>query len=437
MNKYFLIVASYFVSFSSLSAQLNKPIIEPFNIGWGWFNLRISGTQIAPKAVEWQVIEKNLNQIVFSTSCDNTICSSNCLNGLFGDQKDTREKLIVGCKSNTTYTAKVRYNNAIEWSPWSESIDISTPIEPNYSGDEISILVWGNELVYFGDQCGIISTSRLGSQSLDSKDNFCYALQCDMRRVLNRKINIVNASYDGASIDSWLDIDKYKFDSIYASAYAMSLFFFGQESARKNIIATDYAKKLDSLSRFLASRQHHHIINSIHYTTDISKVSRKTQSDYAAAWNNKINTLESFEPDVAKYLWKGLDLYNLFRVDTLRYISPDGLHLDMTEGVPALVYRLAPYLFEIIDSTLTNTISTPPNKVSTYQKNNEILIHNSSINELLHYDLINLNGIKVQSGKISNSSITLNENISTGIYFLRLINNNSHVISQTKLFYNN
>lgn len=87
MNKYFLIVASYFVSFSSLSAQLNKPIIEPFNIGWGWFNLRISGTQIAPKAVEWQVIEKNLNQIVFSTSCDNTICSSNCLNGLFGDQK--------------------------------------------------------------------------------------------------------------------------------------------------------------------------------------------------------------------------------------------------------------------------------------------------------------------------------------------------------------
>ncbi|MBK7465540.1 MAG: T9SS type A sorting domain-containing protein [Saprospiraceae bacterium] len=71
------------------------------------------------------------------------------------------------------------------------------------------------------------------------------------------------------------------------------------------------------------------------------------------------------------------------------------------------------------------------------KKNNEILIHNSSINELLHYDLINLNGIKVQSGKISNSSITLNENISTGIYFLRLINNNSHVISQTKLFYNN
>ena len=437
MRKQLLIIYSLVFLNYSLFGQLVKPSLESFNLGWGWFNLRLTGNTVVPKFVDWQVKDKIRDKIIFQTSCDNTTCPLSCPGEFFADQKDVREKLIIGCKDANFFEAKVRYSDGVQWSPWSEILNIATPEEPKYSSKEINILVWGNELVSYGDICGINTKSRLGYFPDSTKDNFCYALQCDLRRVLNQKINVINVGGPDETIDSWLKNHKSKYESIYANGYQLSLFFFGHESARANITHQDFAKKLDSLSRYLASIKHHHIINSIHYTINTNKATRKQQTDYLAAWLNKINTLEALDPDVEPYLWKGLDLYNMFRTDSLRFVSLDGEHLDMSEGIPGLVYRLAPLVMEVMRgiSTEVEISTTSDNKAWI---NGNRIICNLDDNSFTHYNLTDIMGRVLQTGKLEANDhveIMIKDKIESGIIILDLGRPNKNSL-QTKLFYN-
>ena len=107
MRKQLLIIFSLVFFNFNLFGQLVKPSLESFNLGWGWFNLRLTGNTIVPKFVDWQVKDKIRDKIIFQTSCDTTTCPLSCPGEFFADQKDVREKLIIGCKDANFFEAKV------------------------------------------------------------------------------------------------------------------------------------------------------------------------------------------------------------------------------------------------------------------------------------------------------------------------------------------
>lgn len=419
--------------------QLSQPKIGAFNVGWGWFNLRMTGTAIAPKTVDWEVIETNSGNLVFSSACNKSVCPIDCINPFYADQYDIREKLIIGCKDGMTYRARARYSNLLEWSPWSDPIDIMTPLEPSYTGDDINILVWGNELVSYGDRCGIISKSRLGHLPDSSRDNFCYALQCDLRRILNRKVNVVNLGGEEENFDKWWISDRLAYDNIYASGYAMSLFFYGSELARMSAAPSEFGRKIDSTTHFLSNKKHPHIIFSNHYMRPTSNVPAKLQSDYLASWNNKINQLKSNEPQVDLYLWKGLDLYNIFRMDSTRFLGPDGWHLDMTEGMTELVYRTVPLILNVLN-TSTDIKELNQNKIAfqSWFNNGNIYLPKMPNNHY-QYQLTNAQGQIISRGKYSNiidEYIPIPKQTLDGMILLNLYDLTDHKLYQTKFIYN-
>ena len=97
----------------------------------------------------------------------------------------------------------------------------------------------------------------------------------------------------------------------------------------------------------------------------------------------------------------------MFRTDSLRFVSLDGEHLDMSEGIPGLVYG---------------------NRI----------ICNLDDNSFTHYNLTDIMGRVLQTGKLEANDhveIMIKDKIESGIIILDLGRPNRNSL-QTKLFYN-
>jgi len=132
-----------------------------------------------------------------------------------------------------------------------------------------------------------------------------------------------------------------------------------------------------------------------------------------------------------------LDLYNMFRTDSLRFVSLDGEHLDMSEGIPGLVYRLAPLVMEVMRGISTEVeISTASDNKAWINGNR--IICNLDDNSFTHYNLTDIMGRVLQTGKLEANDhveIMIKDKIESGIIILDLGRPNRNSL-QTKLFYN-
>ncbi len=346
---------------AELFAQLSQPVISLSDLNWGWFTLTMTGYNQYPANTRWLIREGA------DTVLDPRwgLCSE-ILYPFIADRCDLTTKQILGCKANTTYTARVCYNNNSEWSPYSEQITFTTPSElPKPENDTIFIVLWGHSLIHLGDLCDIKTTIRLGEDNSFLRDNIAHMLQTELKRITNLPIKVINRGHYGTFQADW-----FRGDSLYkaylpggeyenTNKYKYAIFFFGSNDCNWNYPSPQYGDDIRWIINFLLSKNVKVIYNSIHHTTSLNYANQDSQVVYRNVWNTVMNEY-SGNPNVKR----GLDLYNLF-LDTIRYMWNDGIHCNLSEGMPQLVRIFAPMIKEFAGIKNTGTII--PEKYSLYQ----------------------------------------------------------------------
>lgn len=282
------------------------------------------------------------------------------------DRCDLTTKKIIGCKSNTTYKAKVCYNNGNVWSPYSDSIVFTTLPEPSMQGsDTIFIVLWGHSLIHLGDLCDTKTTIRLGEDSTFLRDNIAHMLQTELKRITNKNIKVINKGQFGSLQYNWFRSDslhKYylpggAFEN--TAKYKYALFFFGSNDCNANYPSPSYGDDIRWIIDFMLSKNVKVVFNSIHHTTSRNYANQDSQVVYRNVWNNVMSEYSGNTNVI-----KGLDFYNLFQ-DTVRYMLNDGIHCNLSEGMPQVVRLLAEILQNMIN--VSNVEGQVPEKFSLGQ----------------------------------------------------------------------
>ena len=328
-----------------LLSQLNQPAITYSNLNWGWFNLNMSGNSVTPANTRWLILEGA--DTVLDTKWN--VCEG-IPYPFTADQKDLNLKQILGCKPNTTYNAKVSYNNGTVWSSFSTPISFTTQSAPSLSGsDTLFVVLWGHSFLDFGDQCEIKTLIRCGDEAYNYWDNLGHMLQVELQRLTGMKIKVINRGVNGSRQSNWFRSDSlhkaYLPGGEYynTNRYKIAIFFFGANDCVNNYPSPMYGNDIRWIINFLLSKNVKVIYNSIHHTTAEFFTNPDSQVVYRNVWNTVMNEYAS-NPNVKR----GLDLYNLFQ-DTLRYLGRDGIHPDLSEGTPQVVRLLAPTVQSTID----------------------------------------------------------------------------------------
>lgn len=340
----YLSFLGYLILPAGLKAQLSKPIISVSDVNWGWFTLNMSDYSQFPQNTRWLINE----------GADTVLDPrwSNC-NGIIypytADRLDLVNKQILGCKPNTTYTARVSYNNGIEWSPFSEQIEFATLSEPPMNvTDTFFVILWGHSLIHLGDLCDIKTTIRLGEDDYFVRDNIAHMLQTELKRLTNINFKIINRGQFGSLQYRWFRDDSlhkaYLPGGVYENTnkYKYALFFFGSNDCNANYPSPKYAEDIRWILNFLTEKNVKVMFNSIHHTTKSTYANQDSQIVYRNTWDLVMSEYSN-NPNVMR----GMDFYNLF-MDTIRYIWNDGIHCNLSEGMPQIVRQLAPMVQELV-----------------------------------------------------------------------------------------
>jgi len=387
--------------FSHADAQLAKPTIAAENVGWGWFDLRMTDNSISPSGTHWLITNADGSQVVFDTwrrraDCDGEVFPGRIASDFVADTRDLTSKSIIGCAANTQYLARVRYTDGTQWSPFSDSVFISTTPEPSRTGDTVYVVLYGHSLAAYNSNCGmyigdgILLTVDDGYESPGGGNSFGHSLQTELRRITNRNVTVVNWAISGSRQSRWMRsglgadtaVDQFagefyeNFIRYYrpadgryldTSRYRVAAFFFGQNDARepqycgpRSYPPALYAADATSIINELTGNGVRVVYSSIHYGTprECDEPYRwfaaqiPEQEAYFTAWDSLMNALVPSNPG----LWRGLDFFSLFRSDTARYHFPDGIHPNLSEGVPGIVRPLAVI---IADAIAGKTMSSP------------------------------------------------------------------------------
>ena len=361
-------------------AQLAKPALSIQNLNWGWFDLQMVGNSVTPANTEWIIMEDQT--IVFDSKrevgngCDDPGPRSRIPNEFVADTRDLTLKHIIGCAPGKNYKALVRYNDGSSWSPVSDTAYITTPEEPVRSDDTIFVVLWGHSLLRYHDLCStvtdIISNEDDGYVNLWGEgDAFGHALQTQLRRLTGKTVTVINGGVSGSLQYDWVrdgasstpvSINLYSPGQQFSDSrrYPLAVFFFGQNDAREPFCGepmthppAQYSEDADTIIERLTRQSVRVIYNSIHYATAVACPSetwegalRDRQDAYYRSWDS----LMSVRVPANGRLWRGLDLYNLFRSDTARFLCPDGIHGNLSEGVQGIVEPLATIIKAAIDS---------------------------------------------------------------------------------------
>lgn len=348
-----ILLSGFVLILFSVSAQLIKPQVSSSDPGWGWFNLQINNLTITPDNTQWEIIWGEYNETVLQTYCNpnsNTECESFCQGSFTADKRDLISKEILGCKSNANYIVRARYNKDSEWSDWSDVLEVNTPGKPFFTGDTVNIILWGHSFVRFGDQCDGVTNIRLGEEAWDYDDNFAHILQTELIKLTGLNIKVINEGVNGSRQSEWITEHSYKYKDggIYNNTgkYSIAAFFFGANDAANNYPVDNYGADINTIVDFLTAKNVKIVYSSIHHTISEMMAGNSTQLDYLDEWNKVMN-----EMSANSKLWKGLDLYNLFKSDSVKFLGADGIHPDLSEGIVTVVHLLAPYFIAAIYNT--------------------------------------------------------------------------------------
>ncbi|MDD5362395.1 MAG: SGNH/GDSL hydrolase family protein [Ignavibacteria bacterium] len=344
-----------------LSAQLSKPVVTVSNVNWGWFTLNMTGYNQYPQNTRWLIFEGA------DTVLDPLWGNCGSIQYPFtADRFDLVTKQILGCKPNTQYSAKVSYNSGTLWSPFSDSITFTTPLEPAMQGNDTTFIVlWGHSLIHLGDLCTIKTTIRLGEDDYFLRDNIAHMLQTELKRITNKNIKVINKGQFGSMQYAWFrgdSLNKYylpggEFENTGKYKYAM--FFFGSNDCNASYPSPLYANDIRWITDFLLSKNVKVIFNSIHHTIALTYANQDSQVVYRNVWNNVMNEYSGNHNVI-----KGLDFYNLFH-DSVRYLWNDGIHCNLSEGMPQVVRLLALLIQDFIGIGKTGEII--PDRYSLFQ----------------------------------------------------------------------
>lgn len=384
-------------------AQLAQPTLTAENIGWGWFDMRMTGNSITPTGTHWLVTSDDGSRILFDTWRHRAECEQEIFPGVIGgdfvaDTRDLTTKSILGCHENMAFVARVRYTDGAQWSPFSDSIVISTPPEPARSDDTIYIVMYGHSLAAYSSSCGmsigdgILMSEDDGYSAPGGGNTFGHSLQTELRRITGRTVTIVNWAINGSRQSRWMRsgvgsdtaVDQFEgetyenFIRFYRSSdgryldtsrYRIAAFFFGQNDARepqycapRNYPPGMYAADAASIIDELTDRGVRVVYNSIHYgrPRECADPYRwfaaplDAQEAYYRTWDSLMNVLVPSNPR----LWRGLDFFSLVRSDSARYHFPDRIHLNLSEGVPGVVRPLALIIADAIEGSSSSAPAT-------------------------------------------------------------------------------
>ena len=435
----FAVTLSFILVFPCF-AQLSKPSIEAPNVGWGWFNLRMSDNSVKPVATDWYLFDPAKNQVVLKTQCDPSMCNELCRGEYDGDSYDIREKLVIGNTPGQNYIAKVRYSDGNRWSDWSEPINVQVPPEDLITGNELNIIVWGDEFVIGPDYCGVESSVRVQGSKSDM-DHFCHALENDLRRITNKNIRVINEGLAGRKLSDWKQIMEQKYNSIYADEerYPVALFFYGANDIQSSQTANEYARNLNDLIYFMTQeKKRRSMISSASYSTREELMPYDKQFSFRSQWN----LVMALNLQNNNLLYKGIDLYQIMKNDSLRYLSGDGYHLDLTEGSVEIVHILSPKLEEMINLiTKTDGPISSEQKISLWwNKNDDELVFDKQNLQLDRaflslYDLTAKKRISqpIEWSKNSMSTVKINTLV-PGIYSVILTDSAQKIILSQKIW---
>lgn len=363
-------------------AQLAQPTIAASNIEWGWFDLTMTGASVTPANTHWLITLDDVT--VFDTwrrlgpDCEGPFFEMRIPNEFVADTRDLTSKRIVGCAPGRSYAARVRYNDGAQWSPFSETINFTTPPEPVRTDDTVNVLVWGHSLAGFGSECSVNGDITYGDGGdgftvLYDNPSFTHALQTELRRSTGRTVTIINGAISGSRQSRWMRsgigadtaVDHEPDESYQyiirhylpggqfadAQSYPIAVFFFGQNDARSGwcdaptYSSSQFADDAATIIDRLTSQGVSVVYNSIHYSTSIDCVtgywggaSVDRQQRYLRAWDSLMSVLVPQN----NRLVRGPDLFALFQNDTARFHLPDGAHANLSEGTAAIVEALAP-----------------------------------------------------------------------------------------------
>ncbi len=438
--KYGIIPLVVLLFLTSGRAQLQKPILSASNVDWGWFNLKLNTFSVVPSATQWYIREKDSGNVVLDTKCNQRAsaeCQAWCKNDFYADERDVREKLIQGCKANTSYIVRARHTNqaGTAWHPWSDSIVVQTPPMSALKGDEIVINVFGDFFVRYGDQCGMNTRIRLGEEESNLEDNFCHATQNEIRRLSGRNIRVVNCGEVNGLQSEFLAKHGGRFLTEFSDTtkYPLAVFCFGANDAKSGLSPAKYAADIDTIVGFLASLRIKSLFNSIHNISDTNFISANLNSQYRNAWSAKMNEIKTSETAKADYLVRGIDFYQLFRLNPNRNLAPDGLHVDLSEGVSNIASKLAPAILDALFPDWSSTSHLPAERISdVWIRQREVIIMHRGLPSgryLLH--LYNAVGHPVYQTELSlhdaagTTVIDLNKNVRDGMYVVQLFNKSS------------
>lgn len=377
---------------TTMHAQLSQPTLASENVGWGWFDLRMTGNSITPTGTHWLITNEDGSFVLFDSwrhrrECDTQVFDGRIPTDFVADSRDLTYKRIIGCADNRVYIARVRYTDGTQWSPFSNPITVTTTPEPARSGDTIFVLLYGHSLMAWNGLCGMTMGDGLllsetdGYQSPRYGNSFGHALQTQLRRITGKTVTLINWAVNGARQSRWMRsgvgadtaFDQYpgeiyeNFIRFYrtgsgpedgqyldTSKYKIAAFFFAQNDARAPYPVENYVAEATSIINELTSKGVRVVYNSIHYGTPMQTedpfhwyaAQQQQQEVYFQAWNSLMTALVPANPR----LWRGLDFYNLFKSDTERYHFPDRIHANLSEGVPGIVEPLALIIQNAIDN---------------------------------------------------------------------------------------
>lgn len=383
-------------------AQLAQPTLSAENVGWGWFDLRMTGNSITPTGTHWLITNEDGTQTLFDSWRHRAECEQEIFPGVIegdfvADTRDLTSKSILGCHDNRTFVANVRYTNGTEWSPFSESITINTPPEPTRSDDTVYIVMYGHSLAAYSSSCGM----NIGDGILISEDDgysipgggntFGHSLQTELRRITGRTVTIINWAISGSRQSRWMRsgiggdtaVDQFEGESyenfirfyragdgryLDTSRYRIAAFVFGQNDAREPQYCAArsyppglYASDAASIIKELTDRGVCVVYNSIHYGRPKEcedpfrwfAAPLDAQLAYYSAWDSLMNVLVPANPR----LWRGLDFFTLFRSDSVRYHFPDRIHPNLSEGIPGIVRPMALIFADAIEGKSSSVTS--------------------------------------------------------------------------------
>ncbi len=388
---------------SSANAQLAQPTLAAENVEWGWFDLRMTNNAITPTGAHWLITSADGSQVLFNSwrrraECDQEVFPGRIASDYVADERDLTFKSIIGCADNTTYIARVRYTDGTQWSPFSDSILITTPAEPARTGDTIYVVMFGHSLAAYNSNCGmnigdgILLSAQDGYESPGGGNSFGHSLQTELRRITGRIVTLINWAISGSRQSRWMRsgvgadtaVDQFEGETyenfiryyrpsdgryLDTTRYRVAAFFFGQNDAREPQYCAPrsyspglYAADATSIINELTGRGVRVVYNSIHYGTSREcddpyrwfAAPIPQQEAYYQAWDSLMNVLVPANPR----LWRGLDFFTLFRSDTVRYLFPDNIHTNLSEGVPGIVRPLARIIADAIDGA---PMSAPQN----------------------------------------------------------------------------